>query len=1280
MASRIAALQAKLGGGAMIMGGMRPGGRPPVKKKPQKQRRASLDNSALLDRTVVKKGNRKRKKINVDFNELEDDEKANEAFAQSVSSDINMNKTKPISSSSSSSTTDNNNNTTSPSASTTSPSSGKKRFGGMGGFNMNAMMAGSKSPFKRKSGKSNNNDSQKEPSSPQPKGRDRGQSRSFSKGVTTQPLIDPAELNQNQPSSPNASSTSPAVSSYKPPGGGMGGMGGMMAMNAQMLNRSALKKANKGGAASTEKKEEEEKILEIVSKKHGKRHVRLFASLDKYMSYEKGENGKGLRIASFMENKYGKAMQEKGLKVGWTLTKIAKQDATKMSLLIIKNQLNTQAQMNGAKGYNITFEGAYEKNGGAEDAQPEPQQHVIPMSAPLQPVANMQATEQMSPMQEPLAPKQEPNAMPLEAAKTDKLKSELVKEELGLKVVRLFDAYDKYFVGVKGDDGKGVVVEGFVDDDFEDYGIGIGWKLQKLGKRNVIKTSFLMLKNQLTAQASTAKKAGYELTFIDESVTNSASQPNSPAQSASNSNTDNIPMTAPLNPVSAPMEIATAIDISVSAKSDDQKDKDPAPAVAEKKEPKPKLNRIPSTDNKPNFRPSLNKEQIDRFKPPSNKKGPLPPGPGGAASNDNSQPPPAQEKSESDAQQQNNQPQPTTEEVAKEEAPKQEQTEKQEFKIVPKKKAAEKAKGGYEAPKSCELIADIDASKKKMKLYQEFNKFFTAKGGAGNKGFVVDAMKNNEFGNALKELGIDSGWKITECAGKPLGNKMFAMLKNQISAAAKKNPKQGYEIVFENPNAAPSSSSEPADTASKAEVTAPSIAAAYKIEPKKKPEPDPKPEPEPEPKSEPETKPEADAKPPAEEAATNALPVQPAQNVKAEPVMPSLATASKISTTDTSNAHSTNNTTTAAKADAVVDDEAAEKKKFGKKRKSSFEAPKSCELIEEVSANKKKVKMYQEFTKFFTAKGGAGNKGFVVDSMKGNEFGKALKDLGIDSGWKITECAGKPLGNKMFAMLKNQISAAAKKNPKQGYEVVFENASGSASPTKKTAAAKPSTPRMNFKDDEKEEAPQKKAPSRSSPRAGWKITECAGKPLGNKMFAMLKNQISAAAKKNPKQGYEVVFENASGSASPTKKTAAAKPSTPRMNFKDDEKEEAPQKKAPSSPRSPKSPRASRGSSSRVKVEMVADGEKEKTLRIYHNLDKFVKATAVKGPKGFKVTEFSGMFGNDMKEMGVEIGWRLTKLCQKDVSKQFFQTIKTNSQLEFKNSNNKGYEVTFCAPE
>eukprot|EP01084_Bolivina_argentea_P052337 96146_1 len=95
--SKIAALQARLGGGAMIMGGMPPGGVNPRMKRRKKARRNSLDNSALLNRATVNRGNRKAKKVALDFDELDDGKEDDGAFNQSLAGDINTKKTKPIS-------------------------------------------------------------------------------------------------------------------------------------------------------------------------------------------------------------------------------------------------------------------------------------------------------------------------------------------------------------------------------------------------------------------------------------------------------------------------------------------------------------------------------------------------------------------------------------------------------------------------------------------------------------------------------------------------------------------------------------------------------------------------------------------------------------------------------------------------------------------------------------------------------------------------------------------------------------------------------------------------------------------------------------------------------------------------------------------------------------------------------------------------------------------------------------------------------------------------------
>merc|ERR1712154_737205 len=101
-----------------------------------------------------------------------------------------------------------------------------------------------------------------------------------------------------------------------------------------------------------------------------------------------------------------------------------------------------------------------------------------------------------------------------------------------------------------------MVIDEILDEQCKAYGISKGWKLAKLGKRSVIKSSFIMLKNQLMAQSSTAKLKGYELTFIDENYKeNSVSTPNSPNGQVQpvDSKKDKIPKTVPLKPKIAPI-------------------------------------------------------------------------------------------------------------------------------------------------------------------------------------------------------------------------------------------------------------------------------------------------------------------------------------------------------------------------------------------------------------------------------------------------------------------------------------------------------------------------------------------------------------------------------------------------------------------------------------------------------------------------------------------------------------------------------------------------------
>eukprot|EP01083_Nonionella_stella_P263290 894535_1 len=398
----------------------------------------------------------------------------------------------------------------------------------------------------------------------------------------------------------------------------------------------------------------------------------------------------------------------------------------------------------------------------------------------------------------------------------------------------------------------------------------------------------------------------------------------------------------------------------------------------------------------------------------------------------------------------------------------------------------------------------MNENSKKIKLFQDFDKFFTASSATGTKGFCVFEMRNNEFGIALSDLGVNAGWIITECENKKLGNKMFAMLKNQMVAISKKNSDRGYIVLFE----------------------------------KKK-------------KS-------------VELSATTTT------------TIPPLEAAAKISTNN------------------MKDD-----------RKSSYDGPKTCELIDNMgNKNKKKIKMYQEYNKFFSAGACDGNKGFIIKKINSNEFGNALNDLGINKDWKIIECANKKLGNKMFAMLKNQILAAARKDAINGYNIIFEN-------TKQKT--------FDF-DDKKIDDKHKKNTSQSSQKSG----------------------------------------NQSGKKGPTTPTSTKS----TKNTK--------------SPKSPKSPRTPRGN--KQSIEIINDENDIKTIRLFHNIDKYIKSSSEKGPKGYLISAFNKKFGDDLKECGVDIGWKLVKLGPKDVTKAFYQMTKTNVDVEFKNSKNKGYQVTFAAPQ
>ena len=119
--------------------------------------------------------------------------------------------------------------------------------------------------------------------------------------------------------------------------------------------------------ANANANEHKEKVLEIVSKKHGKRHVLLYAPIDVYIVSKPGKDGVGLQIESFVDNKYGKAMEYNGVKVGWKVTKLAKEEVMKMSYDIIEGSLVQLYKLSGKNGYNVTFEDVYRTSGPSSD-------------------------------------------------------------------------------------------------------------------------------------------------------------------------------------------------------------------------------------------------------------------------------------------------------------------------------------------------------------------------------------------------------------------------------------------------------------------------------------------------------------------------------------------------------------------------------------------------------------------------------------------------------------------------------------------------------------------------------------------------------------------------------------------------------------------------------------------------------------------------------------------------------------------------------------------------
>ena len=164
----------------------------------------------------------------------------------------------------------------------------------------------------------------------------------------------------------------------------------------------------------------------------------------------------------------------------------------------------------------------------------------------------------------------------------------------------------------------------------------------------------------------------------------------------------------------------------------------------------------------------------------------------------------------------------------------------------------------------------------------------------------------------------------------------------------------------------------------------------------------------------------------------------------------------------------------------------------------------------------------------------------------------------------------------------------------------------------------------------------------------------------------------------------MVFEAADDEAAPSLKQSSAPPAAAKTFAFDEEEEE--EEKTPNrkgsgakTPKSskPKTPRTPKG---RVSAELVSGSGTTVSVRLHHHIDKYIKSASGSGPRGYRIEAFNKMFGDDLKGFGIAEEWRLTRIGTKDVDKCFYQMTKTNLDVEFRNNQNKGYEVTFAAPE
>ena len=95
-----------------------------------------------------------------------------------------------------------------------------------------------------------------------------------------------------------------------------------------------------------------------------------------------------------------------------------------------------------------------------------------------------------------------------------------------------------------------------------------------------------------------------------------------------------------------------------------------------------------------------------------------------------------------------------------------------------------------------------------------------------------------------------------------------------------------------------------------------------------------------------------------------------------------------------------------------------------------------------------------------------------------------------------------------------------------------------------------------------------------------------------------------------------------------------------------------------------------------------DNDNTITVKFYHPWDKFFTSEAFSDVvKGFKITEINdNAFGNELKDTGIQAGWKLTKIGKRNVASKNYTVIRGDLEKNSKFGGKGGYNATFLCIE